>query len=46
MSRREKAIVRRVLEDSKRLSGYDVGETIEGLAKKLNVDPSRIIKLN
>ena len=46
MSRHEKAIIRRVLEDAKSLSGYDVGETIEGLAKKLNVDPSKIIKLN
>ena len=46
MNRREKATIRKILEDSKRLSSYDVGETIEGLAKKLNVDPSKIIKLN
>lgn len=35
-----------MLEDAQKLSTYDVGETIEGLARKLGKEPSEILKLN
>ena len=40
------AIVDQILDESKDLSTYDVGETIEGLAVKLGRKPSEILKLN
>jgi len=46
MSRCEKKIVRQVLNDAQRLGAYDVGETIDKLALRLNRKPSEILKLN
>jgi len=46
MDRCEKRIVREVLNEAKRLGAYDVGETIEKLARRLNKKPSEILKLN
>ena len=44
--KREKKIIRNVLNEARRLSSYDVGETIERLARRLNKKPSEILKLN
>jgi len=44
--KREKKIIRNVLNEARRLSSYDVGETIEGLARRLNKKTSEILKLN
>ncbi len=38
--------INRILKRSQSLSRYDVGETIEGLARKLGREPSEILKLN
>jgi len=46
MNRCGKRVVRRVLNEAQRLSSYDVGETIDGLARRLNRRPSEILKLN
>jgi len=46
MNRHEKKIVRQVLSEAQRLDAYDVGETIEKLARRLNRKPSEILKLN
>jgi len=44
--KREKGIIGNVLNEARRLSSYDVGETIERLAQRLNKKPSEILKLN
>ena len=46
MNRCGKKIVRQVLDEAQRLSSYDVGETVDGLARRLNRKPSEILKLN
>ena len=46
MNRQDRSMVRQVLKDAQRLSTYDVGETIDGLARRLNRKPSEILKLN
>jgi len=46
MRRRGKAGLRQVLAQARNLDAYDVGETIEGIARRLEKKPSEIIKLN
>jgi len=46
MNRYGKKIVRRILNEAQRLSTYDVGETIDRLARRLGKKPSEILKLN
>jgi len=46
MCKRGEAILRQVLLEAQRLSAYDVGETIDGLASRLGRKPSEILKLN
>jgi len=46
MNRCRKKIIRQVLDEAQGLSAYDVGETIEGLARRLGKKPSEILKLN
>jgi len=46
MNRCEKRKVREVLNEAQRLSAYDVGETINKLARRLNKKPHEILKLN
>lgn len=46
MNRCGKKIVRHVLNEAQRLGSYDVGETIDGLARRLNRKPSEILKIN
>ena len=41
-----KTNLKKILEESQNLSGYDLGETIESLARKLDRKPSEITKLN
>ncbi|KON31289.1 hypothetical protein AC482_01340, partial [miscellaneous Crenarchaeota group-15 archaeon DG-45] len=41
-----KGAVERILNNAQGLSGYDLGETARGLARKLGVEPSEILKLN
>ena len=41
-----KGAVERILNNAQGLSGYDLGETARGLARKLGVEPSGILKLN
>ncbi|MCW3991922.1 MAG: histidinol-phosphate transaminase [Candidatus Bathyarchaeota archaeon] len=36
----------RILIEARSLSGYDLGETVRGLARKLGREPSEILKLN
>ena len=38
--------IREFLDGARDLSRYDVGETVEGLAQKLGLEPSAILKLN
>jgi len=46
MPERRKTVLREVLAESQSLGTYDMGETIEGLARKLGKEPSEILKLN
>ena len=46
MNRFRKGVLKQIFDEAQRLSAYDVGETIEGLASKLGKDPSEILKLN
>jgi len=46
MNRCEKRIFRQILNDAQKLGSYDVGETIDRLARRLNRKPSDILKLN
>ncbi len=46
LDKKSRSWLRQFLEDAQKLSKYDVGETIEGLARKLNKKPSEILKLN
>mgnify|MGYP001124492780 CR=1 FL=1 len=46
MHKRSEAILRQVLLEAQRLSAYDVGETVDGLARRLGRKPSEILKLN
>jgi histidinol-phosphate aminotransferase len=46
MSSRKKRVISEVLSEAQRLSSYDVGVTIEGLARRLGISPSRVLKLN
>jgi len=39
-------MLKQILNEAQKLSKYDVGETIEGLAHKLGKKPSEILKLN
>lgn len=41
-----KTNLKKILEESQNLSRYDLGETIESLARKLDRKPSEITKLN
>lgn len=43
---KDRKIISEVIAKAQRLSRYDVGETIKGLALKLGVKPSEILKLN
>jgi len=43
---KRKRVFRQLLDEARRLSAYDVGETIDGLARKLGKNPSEILKLN
>jgi len=46
LSKREKMIVKEIILRAQKLDRYDVGETIERLASKINRKPSEILKLN
>jgi histidinol-phosphate aminotransferase len=46
MRERNGTMLRQILDEARSLSTYDVGETIEGLARKLDRKPSEILKLN
>ena len=46
MKGKGKGWLKHILGEAQRLSVYDVGETIEGLARKLNKNSSEILKLN
>jgi len=46
MNRYGKKIFRDILNEAQKLSAYDVGETVEGLAHRLGKKPSEILKLN
>ncbi|MFQ6094637.1 MAG: aminotransferase class I/II-fold pyridoxal phosphate-dependent enzyme, partial [Candidatus Bathyarchaeia archaeon] len=46
MRRKGRGWLKQILAEARSLSVYDVGETIEGLARRLNKDPSEILKLN
>jgi len=46
LNQKGRSWLRQSLEDARILSAYDVGETIEGLARKLGKKPSEILKLN
>jgi histidinol-phosphate aminotransferase len=43
---KERIWLKQTVKEAQNLSIYDVGETIEGLAGRLNRDPSEILKLN
>jgi len=43
---KERSWLKQTVKEAQNLSIYDVGETIEGLAGRLNRDPSEILKLN
>ena len=42
----KKRMIRNVLNEARRLISYDVGETVERLAQRLNKKPPEILKLN
>ncbi|MFB0503275.1 MAG: histidinol-phosphate transaminase [Candidatus Bathyarchaeia archaeon] len=46
MKTRDRSWLKQILKEAQNLSIYDVGETIEGLAGRLDRDPSEILKLN
>ena len=46
MNRFRKGVFKQIFDEAQRLHAYDVGETIEGLARKLGKDQSEILKLN
>jgi histidinol-phosphate aminotransferase len=46
MRRRTKATIRKLLAEAQGLSAYDVGETVDSLARKLGRNPQEIVKLN
>jgi len=46
MNERSEALINHVLAETQDLPVYDVGETIEGLARRLGRKPSEILKLN
>ena len=46
MSRYREKVFRRVLDEARRLRVYNVGKTIDGLARRLGKKPSEILKLN
>jgi len=46
MHKSSEAILRKVLLEAQNLSAYDVGETIDGLARRLGRRPSEVLKLN
>jgi histidinol-phosphate aminotransferase len=46
MPRRSGALVKQAIEEAQKLGVYSVGETIEGLARKLGMKPDEIVKLN
>ncbi len=46
MRKRSGATVKKVLAEAQGLSVYDVGETVDGLARKLGKKPEQILKLN
>ena len=46
MKTKERSWLKQTMKEAQNLSIYDVGETIEGLAGRLNRDPSEILKLN
>ena len=46
MKTKERSWLKQTVKEAQNLSIYDVGETIEGLAGRLNKDPSEILKLN
>ena len=39
-------MISEVLREAQRLSSYDVGVTVEGLARRLGISPSKVLKLN
>jgi histidinol-phosphate aminotransferase len=46
MRRRTKAAIRKLLAEAQGLGVYDVGETVDNLARKLGRKPEEIVKLN
>jgi histidinol-phosphate aminotransferase len=46
MRKRSRATIKKVLAEAQGLSIYDVGETVDGLARKLGKKPEQILKLN
>ncbi len=46
MNVKSKRLIREAIAEAQKLSKYSIGETIEGLAIKLGVKPSEILKLN
>jgi len=46
LNEKRRSWLKQFLEEAQALSRYDVGETIDGLARKLNRRPSEILKLN
>ena len=46
MDVKSKRLIREAIAEAQKLSKYSIGETIEGLAIKLGVKPSEILKLN
>jgi len=46
LEERDRSWLRQSLEEAKKLGAYDVGETIQSLARKLSKNPSEIVKLN
>ena len=46
MPKQSETVVRKAIAEAQSLGVYNVGETIEGLARRLNKKPSEILKLN
>ena len=46
MRKRTKATIRQLLAEAQGLSVYDIGETVDGLARRLGKKPEEILKLN